>query len=397
MKPDYSLCVTCKGSRRLCGLEFCPHIQKLNYQTSTAPEMKQEVFGPSPPNVFVGHFNYPNVNWGPMVSVGENSDTPSDWYGLDYGEVIKQRSLLVRGSKPFHVKTRERLVLEAQDAVMSLKSIDMEVRFTKKPVFSMSFSSVLQPMGAVAPLYNLRIAENPSIPRKVDSVVSEGMKAEEALRELSHKGYENYYLMKLLTAGILGKPQDRRLVPTRWGITATDDMLAKQLMEDIKEYRELDEFLVYSNEYLHNHFEILLMPGAWEYEGFEAWAPGTVWTQGAESYKLVEEREPYGGRTKYADKQAGGYYAARYGVCEGLHNMKRQARAIVFREIHEGYMLPMGVWVVRETVRKAFEKGARRFPSREEALADISSRLRVPMKEYMAESYILRQRRLSEF
>ena len=397
MKPDYSICVTCKGSRRLCGLEFCPHIQKLSYQLEAAPEMRQEVFGPSPPNVFVGHYNYPVVNWGPMVSLGQNSDTPGDWYGLDYGEVIRQRSMLVRGSRPQHVKTRERLVLEAQDAVMSRKSVDMEVRFSKKPVFNMSFSGVLQPMGAVAPLDRMRVADNPTIPRKVDSVVGEGLKAEQAMRKLSSKGYENYYLMKLLTAGILGAPDDRKLVPTRWGITATDDMLAKGAMERIRDYKELGEFTVFSNEYLHNHFEILLMPGSWEYEGFEAWAPGTVWTQGASSYKIVEEREPFEGRTKYADKQGGGYYAARYGVCEGLDGMKRQARAIVFREIYEGYMLPMGVWVIRETVKKAFEKGGKKFASRDEALADVFSRLRVPMRKYLEESFFLRQRRLTDF
>ncbi len=397
MKPDYSLCVRCKGSRRLCGLAFCPHLQKMSYQLAAAPEMKQEVFGPSPPNVFVGHYNYPSVNWGPMVSLGQNSDTPSDWYGLDYGEVIKQRSLLVRGSRPVNVKTRERTVLEAQDAVMSLKSVDMEVRFARKPVFNMSFSSVLQPMGAVAPLLDMKIADNPVIPRKVDSVVGEGLRAEDAIAELTRKGYENYYLMKLLTAGILGKPADRKLVPTRWGITATDDMLAKRMMEKIRDYRELGEFLVYSNEYLHNHFEILLMPGAWEYEGFEAWTPGTVWTQGANAYKVVEEREPFHGRTKYAEGQGGGYYAARYGVCEGLDSMKKQARAVVFREIYEGYMLPMGVWVIRETVKKAFENGPDRFATKEEALAEISSRLRVPMKTYLSESFMLRQGRLTDF
>ncbi|MFH1470570.1 MAG: hypothetical protein ABIF01_02375, partial [Candidatus Micrarchaeota archaeon] len=288
-------------------------------------------------------------------------------------------------------------VLEAQDAVMSLKSVDMEVRFTKKPIFNMSFSSVLQPMGAVAPLERMRIADNPAIPRKVDSVVGEGIRAEEAVRELSVKGYENYYLMKLLTAGILGVPEARKLVPTRWGITATDDMLAKQMMEEIREFRQLDDFMVFSNEYLHNHFEILLMPGNWEYEGFEAWAPGTVWTKGASSYRVVEEHEPFTGRTKYADKQGGGYYATRYGVCEGLVGMKRQARAVVFREIYEGYVLPMGVWVVRETARKAFEDGGKKFATREEALGDIASRLRVPMKEYFEESFTLKQKRLTEF
>ncbi|MFN3528143.1 MAG: hypothetical protein ACK4YO_03480, partial [Candidatus Altarchaeaceae archaeon] len=77
---------------------------------------------------------------------------------------------------------------------------------------------------------------------------------------------------------------------------------------------------------LFNHFEILLIPGNWEFEQFEAWAPDTLWTIGNESYAINLEAEYYKGRNDYAIKEGGGYYASRLAVLEYLKKIKRQAR-----------------------------------------------------------------------
>jgi hypothetical protein len=38
-----------------------------------------------------------------------------------------------------------------------------------------------------------------------------------------------------LSIGVLGLKKDKKLVPTRWAITATDDILAKKLLEKVKQ------------------------------------------------------------------------------------------------------------------------------------------------------------------
>ena len=57
----------------------------------------------------------------------------------------------------------------------------------------------------------------------------------------------------------------------------------------------------------------------------------------------------------YASNITGAYYAARKSVCEYLYKIGRQARAIIFREVSGGYVVPLGVWVIRETVKNAME------------------------------------------
>ncbi|MHA1830580.1 MAG: Nre family DNA repair protein, partial [Candidatus Helarchaeota archaeon] len=64
------LCLMCKGSRNLCGKPRCPILIK---QASIIPIKKiilksaTELQGASPPAFFVGRFDYPKVQIGPMI------------------------------------------------------------------------------------------------------------------------------------------------------------------------------------------------------------------------------------------------------------------------------------------------------------------------------------------
>ncbi|MBN1896308.1 MAG: hypothetical protein JW789_01090 [Candidatus Aenigmarchaeota archaeon] len=155
--------------------------------------------------------------------------------------------------------------------------------------------------------------------------------------------------------------------------------------------------MVYSSSYLDNHYQVLLMPGEWEFENFEAWAPGTPWSMDAKSVQILAEYEPYHGRKKYADLQGGGFYASRLAVTEGLKVLRRQARVVVFREVGEGYIIPLGVWQVLENVRNAFRGECLKFATKHEALKHIEEKLRLPLKDYERQSTILSRRTLGDF
>lgn len=397
------MCIVCKGSRLMCGRTYCPLIQRASTLTSPkiTEKLSDEMFGPSPPSIFVGRYGYPNVFVGPMSAIDPENphmmDDPSKWYGKDFDEIIKIRSNLLRSEKIENIKSQSRAVLDSQELALAVKATDVEIKFRKKPHFNMSFSSMNQPMGPTGQLEKFEVTENVHIPRAVDKIVNDEIKAAEGASHLFDKGFDVYYLTKALSSGSMGLQKNKKMVPTRWSITAVDDMIAKNLMHEVRQYPSINEFRVYSNTYLDNHFEVLMMPGVWEFENFEAWAPQTLWTLGREKPVMQVEYEPYTGRTKYAEKEGGGYYAARLPVVEKLHEMRRQARVVSFREIHEGYVIPVGVWEVRENVRQAMKKKPLRFATREEALSHISKQLRIDFREYTKMSTVLRQRRLSDF
>ncbi|MBS3074248.1 hypothetical protein J4447_02205 [Candidatus Pacearchaeota archaeon] len=383
------LCIYCKGGRNLCKLGYCPLIAR-----KKEIKIGEDFFGKSP-SVFVGRFGYPDVFAGPTGMTEGGSDNPAAWFGSNYSDIIESRSALLRTKKKQNIFSKERFALQLQEIALAAKPADTEMHFSKKPRIAMTFSDVMQPFGPTASIEKLRIAENVKIERSVEKIASDDLKASQAGNMLYEDGQDVYKITTILSSGALG--MKKKLVPTRWSITATDDMIFKSLIKRVKEYKIINGYLVFSSQYLDNHFEILLMPGSWQYEGFEAWSPGSYWTKGLKEIEIVEEYEPYEGRKAYAEKQAGGYYAARIGVAEGLCALRKQASAIIFREIYEGYTIPLGVWVVRETVRNAFKQKPLKFDSLEDALAHIGKKLRVPIGEYRKRSSILRQSRLDSF
>lgn len=392
------MCLMCKGSRALCGNKNCPLLARFSIRPKIEKIVDKDFFGPSM-NVFVGRIGYPNISLGPLAAIETKPrmDSPGLWYGEDYGKIIEMRSLMLRSKRRQNILSRSRFIGEMQELALARKSTDVEMGFKKKPVYRVSFSDMVQPMGPTATIERMNITENTKIDPRVEYIVRDELKAKDAGYMLYTRNQDVYKITTILSSGILGMEQRRKLVPTRWSITATDDMIAKELMTTVRTYPSVNEFQVYSSRYLDNHFQILLMPGNWEYENFEAWAPGSTWAQNQKGMQIVEEHEPFKGRTRYADKEGGGYYAARLGVLEGLRKMRRQGRVVVFREVYEGYTIPLGVWVVRETARHAFDNSPAKFATMREALNHIESKLRVPMPDYIKMSMILKQRRINDF
>ncbi len=290
------ICLICKGGRLLCGQPSCPLLQRLRIQAplkeklsdalrrsfdTKGVELSESISGPSP-SIFVGWQNYPNIFVGPLTALepekSEILDNPAQWYGKNFDEIIEMRSSLVRSKMMQNVKERSKFIEKSQEIALSIKPTEIEAEFKSKPTYKISFSAVTQPMGPSGVIKNFKLTENPKIPGRVDSIVSDELNSREAAIELFRSGFDVYYLTTVLSSGILGIEDKKRLVPTRWSITAIDDIIAKELMREIRSCQLINEFLVFSNTYLENHFEILLIPGMWEFEQFEAWAPKTLWT-----------------------------------------------------------------------------------------------------------------------
>lgn len=115
---------------------------------------------------------------------------------------------------------------------------------------------------------------------------------------------------------------------------------------------------------------------------------------------MYSDWEDYEGRTTYADI-GGCYYAARLAVCELLEKERRQATVIVMREAHPGYIMPVGVWQVRENVRNAMRQKPLKFNTLNEALARIARQFKIPIRRWIRNSELLQnalfQRKLNEY
>ncbi len=389
-QTEKNICLRCKGGRLLCGKKTCPILLKKSVLKSMVPfeidkiQRNVEIFGASPPGFFVGHFNYPNVYLGPLVPYQEFEtgldiqdyhvlDAPELWFGKKMIDIIRYRSSLVRSNFKTNVfigqKNRKsspsikikKLLETSQELSMAARPVDTETWLGKMNL-RMIMDNHSLPMGPSGMTEKITITENTKVHPKVEYCVSDtDLNASEAISEhLYFKGHvPESTIKRIFSAGLLGEEKRRRIVPTRWTITAVDDIISKALIKEIKKFPEINNYQIFETTYLDNHFKILLFPGKFIYEMNEVWAPNTLWNISLDGTnqnlqpQIMTDFEFYGGRKDYASNITGAYYAARKSVCEYLYKIKKQARVLIFREVSGGYVVPLGVWVIRETVNNA--------------------------------------------
>ncbi len=358
-----------------------------------------EFSGSSPPEVFVGKWGYPNVYVG-ILAPEEHGDTTvmssaEEWHSrkLSIREVVSLRNKLIYGRSTSNIKKAKiggKFLGVMQEVAMTAKSISSEFKL-KKPVKKNDERENRVPLiSHAAEVERVRLQENVKVEKKVEHLVNDiDVKSGIALLELDKAGIGTSNMIKLLSAGLLGLKKNRKLVPTRWSITAVDDTLSKSKIEKIKYFPEISEHQVFYDEYLGNHYEILLIPRFWSFEVIEI---------SLKNFGIWKDFESIFQRRKYADNVTGAYYSNRLGVCEYLERVRRQAAVLVLREIRPEYYAPLGVGILRETTRSAMRKEPRKFNSLQEALNDIQKRLRLPVSKYLKESQLmegLKQRTLS--
>ena len=386
---DSELCLKCKG-KGYCG-KPCPILAKFNF----LGKIKTQFSGSSPPEIFVGRYGYPHVNAG-ILAPQETGDTedfslPENWHqkGLSIDEIMSLRSKLIYGRFKTTIKNKEgKLTNVLKEISMADKPVSTEIILKKTPSNELNIDKGMAVIGNPAPLKSARLEENPSIPKKIDYLVNDKeVKSTIAIKELYESKIKVSNIIKVLSAGLLGIK--RKMVPTRWSITAVDDTLSKQMLQKIKFYHEINEVLLFHSDYLGNHYEFLLLPDKFAFEVIEAKMSGSVWNQTEKLYLSIDN-EGFSGRKSYAENVTGAYYVNRLALCEYLEKIKRQASCLVMRECRPEYYAPMGVGILREASRNAFSKQPEKFLSIQEALDSSQKRMKLPVSMFKDSSWLIK-------
>ena len=237
-----------------------------------AKELKEDFSSLSPPGIFVGSkLSYPRVNVGILSPPEEVEDawvynTEKFWSEANYSikQILSLRSALINSRFQTNVseaRTSNRFIEASQEIGVAVKPVDVEIELAKKPNRKLRFDNITSPLNSAAPLKSIKVTENVSIPRLVDKAISDtDLKAGEAINYLYSKELDNQYLTQLLSIGLLGLKKDRKIVPTRWAITATDDIIAKSLVQEIKTFNTIDNYQLFYGSYLGNYYAIMLFP-----------------------------------------------------------------------------------------------------------------------------------------
>ena len=184
----------------------------------------------------------------------------------------------------------------------------------------------------------------------------------------------------------------RKLVPTKWSITATDDIISKTLMSQILEFDIIDSINIFSFSHIGNLFSIVLFPHRWLFEMQEAWHDGS-------SIGFGNDYEDAKG-ISHPPAIAGAYFAAKLAVAEFLFKIQKQAGVLVLREIQPEYAVPVGVWQVREGIREAMKQPALIAESIDSAIELATKKMSVSKNEWIREGKMLKfiqQKTITDF
>lgn len=350
----------------------------------------REVEGSTPPSVFVGSWNYPYVFAGPMIAPfhGDTAmlDTPECWIPQQKTteEILQYRMSLVRGKERVKITdVGNRFVEKLQEIALAKGPVESEARFRHEPR-GFSLSDDFLPHGPSAIIEEF-FAGNAQWDKRFEKVYYDGdLKAADAVVGLYNSGAQFSQIQKALSVGGVGMGKNRRLVPTRWAITACDSILANHYLEEIRHLPLIDDYRVLEFSSLNNYYAIILLPTPWQYEWMEAF----LHVLGSEEV-VFADYETNKGKKGYSSV-GGCYYSCKFAIAEGLARMGRQAGAIVFREAYNGYV-PLGVFNVRENVRQAMRQEATCFDSLRQSLAYVAGKLRLPFSRFIERSALLRE------
>ncbi|MGM5487947.1 MAG: hypothetical protein ACQESG_03285 [Nanobdellota archaeon] len=387
-------CLHCKG-RGFCG-KPCLFQKPLK-----KPDINSTEISSVAPAPFIGRVGYPNITVGVLAPPEKREsaweyDAPGYWAQHDYSipRILDMRTELINSRLKVGVMESSRLVESIQEVGMASKPVDVDVSLQGPIKFGYKVDSTAAPLGPSGNLKTVELTSNPRIPVHVEKVTSDtDLRAFDALDILYKKGYDEHSLMKVLSVGSVGMKNNRKLVPTRWSITAVDDHVGDTIRKEVRDFAECD-YQAYFGGHLGNYYLILMFPDVWGYELFEIYQPQAGWNRTAE-VAFSTDFEHYDGRTQYAKECAGGYYACRLPLLEHLKSLKRQATCLVFRVITDEYQTPMGVWVCREATRKALAEKPVKFSSEDLMLryADLILEKKFGITGFTDKSVLLRKRR----
>ena len=353
-------------------------------------DVGKDLDGSTPPSVFIGRWSYPKVYAGPMMvpQLGDTyiMDSPEQWISNNktQEDIISYRMNLVRGKQLIDIKDVENPFVEKlQDISLASKSIDSEATFGSKPTGA-SFNEEITPHGPSAIIEKFDIDAVRWDKQLEKSFYDTDLKARDAVMNLHNKDVPFSAMQKAFSVGAFGLKKNRKLVPTRWSITACDSTIADTLLKEVRHYPIMDSHRVYEFSSLNNYYAIILTPTEWQYEWFEAF----INVLGGEEV-MFSDYETNTNKTEYSCV-GGCYYSAKMAVLDHLAKLKLQSGVVILREAYSGY-IPLGVFNVRENIKFAMSGEYKEFESLKESLVYCGTKLKIPISKYVKQSNLLKE------
>src|SRR5207249_10026192 len=158
-----------------------------------------------------------------------------------------------------------------QEVAMMTKPVETELVLAKPPRKVLDMREDSQPFGPIAPLASFQTGNSSVDDRIEKAFYDRDLRADDAVLQLYRDNVLVTRIQRAFSLGMFGEGKRRKLVPTRWSITAVDSNLSLRLMARVRHYPPIGAYRVYKYTYLDNVYVGLLTPESRRFEWIDAW------------------------------------------------------------------------------------------------------------------------------
>ncbi|MFW9795057.1 MAG: hypothetical protein ACFFEE_12185, partial [Candidatus Thorarchaeota archaeon] len=222
----------------------------------------------SPPGLSVEAAKYPMMKAGILASINPREhlsifDHPESWQGLDREAILAMRRELYRFSVPVNARAIEysEFVEVLQTLALSVSPVAIEVEASKLPRRNLNPLGGQLPTSPSVEVNSVEIVSEPEVSRVAKRITQLDIPASESTWKLLDYDYSLDQVARLMSVGLLGRIDSRRLVPTRGAYKAVIDAYINRGLIELIEKPTVSSYRLFSSELLGDDFTILAQPG----------------------------------------------------------------------------------------------------------------------------------------
>ncbi|MGY5852116.1 MAG: hypothetical protein RTU92_00960 [Candidatus Thorarchaeota archaeon] len=311
----------------------------------------------TPPGIFVEAAKYPTLWTGVLASTEPSEhlsihDHPSAWRGLGLEAILMMRRQLYKFVLPMdaRLKTPHDSAKVVQTIALSVSPVALRVEASSLPPRNLHVMGSQLPSSPMVRVKNIEILSEPEISRVAQNVTEEDIPAANGIWKLIDYDYSLDQVARLLATGLLGRKNNRRLMPTRSAYKATIDAFVNRAIIELAEKPERDTISLQMAQLLGDTFTVLMQPGE----------PRVDYLR-IEQFQGTTNRGTNFEDTKYPDTNPRtSIYAdhARYSAYRKLIANSTKAHITIFHLNRNPRSNALGPWITRAGVEDALESKA---------------------------------------
>ncbi len=328
----------------------------------------------SPPGIVVEPLKYPIVRASVLASTQASEfisiyDHPDSWRGLDSDAILKMRKCLFRFGAQVDAKTMEPspLVDTLQTVALSVNPLALHFEVSDIPQKDLVPLGGLLPTGPAVDARNATILNEPETSRVAEKITEQDIPAAEAIWKLLDYEYTLDQVARLMSVGLLGMKDNRRLIPTKSAYKATIDAFVNRAIMELIDRPLTSKFTLSTAELHGDVFTIFAQPGMPRVDYLRVQRTELGIERGF-SFEGIKNVSLDPKTSVFADN-------ARFAVYHDFVQRRRGCQITVFHMSRNQRSEMLGPWRVRAGVKGALESDMLELDSRENALAVLQSLL----------------------